>query len=74
MEQFWNFFWKLFGAALLIMFVAGGILGIINRSAETAYTFVQQTIAVALGLCGFIGFVVVPIEMYIEDRKQRGAR
>jgi hypothetical protein len=53
-----------------MMIVIGVVLGIVKHSVDTAYIIVQQTIAVALSVCGFIGFVIIPIEMYFEERKQ----
>lgn len=66
MDKFWSFFWKLFGIAVVMAFIAACIFGIKNESA-VAYTIVQYTVAGGLGACGIIGLVVVPIEMYFED-------
>lgn len=71
MRTFWSFFWKLFGVVLLIMLCAGIVSGIISHSIEAVYAAVQRTLAIGLGICGIIGFVVVPIELYLEDRRQR---
>ncbi|MDR1219244.1 MAG: hypothetical protein LBK73_06485 [Treponema sp.] len=71
MERFWNIFWKIFGATILIALSIGVIGGIAIHSANFTYTMVQQTFAVALGISGIIGFIVVPVEMYLEDRNQR---
>jgi hypothetical protein len=71
MNNFWSLFWKLFGAALLIMVMVGCVWGLITRSLEVMYTIVQQTLVVGMGICGIIGFVVIPIELYFDDRSQR---
>jgi hypothetical protein len=71
MEQFWKLFWKLFGAALLAGFAIAIILGITRHSIDITYTIIQQSLAAALGVCGIIGFIVVPIELFLEGRKQR---
>jgi hypothetical protein len=73
MEKFWSVFWKLFGISLLLAIIAGVITGLVFRSGEAAYTVVMGTIAAGFGLCGIIGLVVVPVEMFFEDRmKGRG--
>jgi hypothetical protein len=72
MKTFWSLFWRIFGAVLVVMFARGCILGIIKHSADVVYTLLQQTIAFGLGVCGIIGLVVIPIELYFEDRNQRG--
>lgn len=71
MNIFWSLFWKFFGAVLIVILFIAVVSGIVKHSAELTYTIVQQTFAVALGICGFIGFVAVPIELYLEDRSQR---
>ena len=71
MNFFWFLFWRIFGAALIIMLIGGCVLGIVKQSSDIVYTIVQQTMAVGLGVCGTIGLVVIPIEMYFEDRNQR---
>jgi hypothetical protein len=72
MERFWSVFWKAFGAAVLLAITIGILMGLISHSPETAYEIVQKTLAVGLGICGVIGFWVVPIIMYIEDRAEGG--
>jgi hypothetical protein len=72
MEKIWNVFWKMFGIALLLAVIAGIIMGFVFRSTEVTYSIIQGAIAVGLGLCGLIGLVVVPVEMFIEDRIRGG--
>jgi uncharacterized membrane protein len=71
MKQFWNKFWKIFGAAVAAAVIISVVLGIVNNSAGFAYTMIRQIIAAALGVCGIIALVVVPVEMYIEDRRHK---
>jgi hypothetical protein len=71
MNQFWNIFWKLFGAVMLVPLVTGVIGGIITQSADFTSAVIRGTFAAALGVCGIIGFGVIPIEMYLEDRNRR---
>ncbi|MDR0374659.1 MAG: hypothetical protein LBH85_02935 [Treponema sp.] len=71
MERFWNIFWKIFGAAILIAIIVGVIGGIVMHSTSFISTVVLQTFALAIGTSGMIGFMVVPIEMYLKDRNQR---
>ncbi|MDR2176681.1 MAG: hypothetical protein LBP20_01400 [Treponema sp.] len=70
MERFWNIFWKGFGIIIIALLAAGAAGGIIIQSTDFAYTVIQRTMAIGLGICGLIGFVVVPLEMYLEDRSQ----
>ncbi|MDR0376352.1 MAG: hypothetical protein LBH70_01000 [Spirochaetaceae bacterium] len=72
MEKFWSVFWRAFGTAILVAFVIGIIAGLVSRSPEVTYSVVQKTLAVGLGVCGFIGFGVVPATMYFEDRSTKG--
>lgn len=71
MERFWNIFWRIFGAAILIAFIVGMIGGIVMHSTNFTSTIILQTFAIAIGICGIIGFLVVPVEMYREDKNQR---
>jgi LDH2 family malate/lactate/ureidoglycolate dehydrogenase len=74
MEKLWVVFWKGFGISLLLTVMAGIIIGFISRSVEVTYRVVQGAIVVGLGVCGLIGFVVVPGELFFQDRaKGRGA-
>jgi hypothetical protein len=70
MNTFWSLFWKLFGTALLLMFFIGCVLGIIQHSIAVVYNTFQMTSAVGMGVCGIIGIVVIPIELYVEDRRK----
>jgi preprotein translocase subunit Sss1 len=73
MERYWKTFWKIFGAATGVMFIFACVFGIVKQSSQVTYTLIQQIFAVAFGIFGFIGFIVVPIDMFIEDRKQERA-
>lgn len=68
MDKFWSLFWRLFGIALLAALAVGIALGVIRHSAVIIVTFIRAIIAIGLGITGIIGGVVVPIEMYCEDR------
>jgi hypothetical protein len=70
----WSLFWKIFGAALALMFITGCILGIIKQSSAIVYQTVRLTMAAGLGVCGIIGMLVIPVEMYFEDRAERRNR
>jgi uncharacterized membrane protein len=74
MEKFWNIFWKLFGLSLLLTVIVGIIMGFVFHSTGVAYAVIQGTFAVGSGLCGLIGLVVVPVEMFFEDRVKGGGR
>ncbi|MDR1863064.1 MAG: hypothetical protein LBQ67_03990 [Treponema sp.] len=74
MKQAWKIFWKLFGTTLAAVFVVGIVVGTIKQSPSIVYQAFQQILAVGLGVCGIIGLFVVPIEMFIEDRKERRDR
>jgi hypothetical protein len=71
MEKFWSWFWKLFAAAIAVALVVSIILGIAQGSFNILYDVAQKIIIVAIGICGVIGFVVVPVELYITDRINR---
>jgi hypothetical protein len=68
MEKFWSLFWTLFGASLLVALVIGIILGIVQHSVARIYSFGRSIFAFGLGISGIIGFFVVPVQMYFEDR------
>ncbi|MDR1300906.1 MAG: hypothetical protein LBK43_00340 [Treponema sp.] len=68
MDKFWSLFWKLFGVALGISFAVSIILGIVGHSGDITYSIVQKIIAVAMGVCGVIAMIIVPIELYVIDR------
>jgi putative effector of murein hydrolase len=68
MKKFWNIFWKVFGTLTILTLIIGIIIGFASHSAGTTYTVIQGTIAVGLGLCGIIGIIVVPVEMFLEER------
>jgi hypothetical protein len=71
MHKWWSFFWKFFGAALLAMFFAGIVAGVVKHSTALVYAITQQVLALGLGVCGIIALVVIPLDMYLEDRKLR---
>ncbi|MDR1399520.1 MAG: hypothetical protein LBJ41_06345 [Treponema sp.] len=68
MNKFWPLFWKLFGGALLVALVIGIIIGIAQGSPAIISSFGRALIAIGLGVSGIIGFLVVPIQLYFEDR------
>jgi hypothetical protein len=72
MKKFWNIFWKAFVGLLALISVVAIVIGIVLRSPETAFIILRATFSLGLGLCGVIGFVVVPIEMYVEYRQKGG--
>jgi hypothetical protein len=47
------------------------ILGIARNSAEFVYQAVQTVFIIGIGICGLIGMIVVPIELYVTDRISR---
>ncbi|MHB9293640.1 hypothetical protein Holit_02767 [Hollandina sp. SP2] len=72
MEKLWHIFWKVFGISLLLTVMAGIIIGFVVRSTGVTYKVVQGAIAAGLGVCGLIGFVVVPAELFFQDRAKGG--
>jgi hypothetical protein len=72
MERFWSIFWKTFGIALLLTVILGLIIGLVSRSTGITYSVLQGAIAVGLGVCGLIGLVVIPVEMFITDQARGG--
>jgi uncharacterized membrane protein YraQ (UPF0718 family) len=70
MKRFWNIFWKVFGIAVVAIFAAAGIIGLITQSASLAYIIIQRTFIVALAVCGTIG-LFVPVGLYFGDRNAR---
>ncbi|MDR2097749.1 MAG: hypothetical protein LBP37_04435 [Spirochaetaceae bacterium] len=72
MEKFWNIFWKVFGVFIILAFITGIVMGFVSNSKETAYNIIKSVFVLGLGICGVIGFIVVPIEMYITYRKEGG--
>jgi hypothetical protein len=72
MELFWQIFWKIFGFVVLAAFAVSGVLGIITGSADIASFIIGRTFVIGLGICGVIGLVVVPIELYLKDKIKGG--
>jgi predicted RND superfamily exporter protein len=72
MNKIWLFFWKFFAAALIAALAVSVILGIVNNSSEVAYAIAQKVMVVGIGVCGIIGIIVVPVELYLIDRAERG--
>ncbi|MDR3115103.1 MAG: hypothetical protein LBU25_06240 [Treponema sp.] len=72
MEKLWYIFWRVFAISILLTIMVGILIGFISRSVETAYRVVQGAIVVGLGMCGLIGFVVVPVELFFQDRAKGG--
>jgi hypothetical protein len=70
MKRFWNIFWKVFGIAVVAIFAAAGVIGLITQSASLAYLIIQRTFVVALAICGTIG-LFVPVGLYFDDRNAR---
>jgi hypothetical protein len=61
--------------ALLVAFIIGIILGIVQHYFAVIYSFTQSIMAVGVGITGIIGLSVVPIEMYGEERaSNKGGR
>jgi hypothetical protein len=73
MDKFWSRFWKFFGIAWGIAFFGGIGWGIAAHSGGLIYNNVQKIVALGLGVCGTIGIVVVPIELYVRDRMKNSA-
>ncbi|MDR2632371.1 MAG: hypothetical protein LBC51_01940 [Treponema sp.] len=72
MEKAWNRFWKVFGSSLVLILMAGILVGLLSHSVGIIYKVVQGTFAVGLGICGIIGFVVVPAELFFQHKAQHG--
>jgi hypothetical protein len=70
MEKFWNIFWKVFGAAIILALLIGIVIGFVFRSPGIAFEVVQKSLVAGMGVAGIIGFVVVPVMMYFEDRRK----
>ncbi|MDR2743450.1 MAG: hypothetical protein LBB98_15065 [Treponema sp.] len=47
-------------------------MGLVSRSSGMTYGIIQKAIATGFGICGVIGLVVVPIQMFFEDRAKSG--
>jgi hypothetical protein len=72
MKKFWNIFWKAFVGLLVLISAAAIVIGVVLNSPETAFIILRAVFSLGLGLCGIIGFIVVPIEMYVEYRIKGG--
>lgn len=71
MDKFWSVFWKLFAAACVAVLVLSVILGIVFRSVQVTFDIILGIFAISMGVCGVIGMIVIPIEMYITYRLNR---
>jgi hypothetical protein len=74
MKKFWNIFWKAFVGLLALIVIAAIVIGVVLHSSETVFIILRATFSLGLGLCGVIGFIVVPIEMYVEYHQTKGVR
>jgi hypothetical protein len=72
MDKVWSWFWKIFGCALVAAFVVSIILGIAMHSGSVTYAILKGTFVVGIGICGVIGILMVPIELYFSDKAARG--
>jgi hypothetical protein len=72
MEKFWSIFWKFFSASLVLAIITGIIISFVFHSTGTAYVVVQGAFAMGLGICGLAAFIVIPVQMFVEDRTQSG--
>jgi hypothetical protein len=68
-----NLFWKIFRIILVIalglILVAGCALAFYYHSAAIFYRAVLYVFVISLGVCGITALVIVPIDLYIEDKK-----
>ncbi|MDR2150987.1 MAG: hypothetical protein LBO67_09340 [Spirochaetaceae bacterium] len=71
MDRVWSVFWKLYGIAFGAATLLSIILGIVQRSGQLVFVMVQNILGISMGLCGIIGLVLVPVEMYFTDRAAR---
>jgi hypothetical protein len=72
MEKFWSVFWKVFGISLFLAVIVGIIMGLVSGSGKVSSTMIMGVVSVGFGVCGIIGLVVVPVEMFFEDRAECG--
>jgi hypothetical protein len=71
MNKAWVMFWKLFGIALVAALAVGIILGVARQSSAFTADIVQKIMVIGIGICGFIGIAVIPLELYFTDRAAR---
>ncbi|MDR0583067.1 MAG: hypothetical protein LBG57_01775 [Treponema sp.] len=71
MNLFWKIFWLTLAAALGLVLIAGCALAFYYKSADVFYRTIQYTFAIGLGLCGIVALIIMPVDLYIEDKKAR---
>ncbi|MDR0539162.1 MAG: hypothetical protein LBG74_01480 [Spirochaetaceae bacterium] len=73
MKSFWNFFWFSVSVALGLTFIGGCALALYTASAGAFYQTIRLVFTIGSGICGIAALVIVPVELFIEDKKARRA-
>jgi hypothetical protein len=69
MNLFWRIFWLSLVVALGLVVIGGSVLAFYHKSAGIFYRAIQYAFVTGLGVCGITALVIVPIDLYIEDKK-----
>jgi hypothetical protein len=70
MNKTWLVFWKIFAFAICAA-VAAAIVAGITVGAGIGYSILKNTFTASIGVCGVIGIMITPIELYFLDKAER---
>jgi uncharacterized membrane protein len=71
MNLFWKIFWLTLAAALGLVIIAGCALAFYYNSAGVFFRAIHYALVAGMGVCGIVALVIVPIDLYIKDKKAR---
>ncbi|MDR2553650.1 MAG: hypothetical protein LBD31_10875 [Treponema sp.] len=71
MNLFWKIFWLTLAAALGLTVIAGCALAFYHQSAGVFFRAIQYAFVIGLGVCGIAALIMVPVDLYIADKKER---
>ncbi|MDR0562675.1 MAG: hypothetical protein LBG73_08295 [Spirochaetaceae bacterium] len=74
MKLYWKIFWLTLGILLGLALIGGCAVSAHQKSLGMFYQTIQLVFTVGFGVCGFAALIVVPIELYLEDRKAEDSR
>ncbi|MDR0525781.1 MAG: hypothetical protein LBG90_07920 [Spirochaetaceae bacterium] len=69
MKLYWKIFWRTLGILLGLVVIGSCVVSGYLKSVGILYQTIQLAFTVGFGACGLAALIVVPIELYFEDKK-----